>query len=63
LVVQEAMARFAVRECEDVVDGPGWARARGEIEVDVMFVLVKPRIEQERLELHASHLGIVDSRP
>src|SRR5262249_10636340 len=54
VVVQEAVARFVVGEGEDVVYGPGRSGARSEVEFCVVFVLVKPGIEQERLQLHAS---------
>ncbi len=54
LVVQEAVARFLVGEGKNVVDRPCRPGARSQVEFNVVFVLVEPRIEQERLELHAS---------
>jgi hypothetical protein len=54
VVVQEAVAGFVVGEGEDVVHGPGRSGARSEVEFYVVFVLVKPGIKEEGLELHAS---------
>jgi hypothetical protein len=53
-VVQKAVARFLVGEGENVVNRPRRPGARGKVEFYVVFVLVEPRIEQERLELHAN---------
>src|SRR6185437_3236235 len=54
VVVQKAVTRFLVGEGEDVVYGPGRSGAGREIEFDVVFVLIEPGVEQERLELHAN---------
>jgi hypothetical protein len=48
------VARFVIGQGKDVVYGPCGSGARSQVEFYVMFVLVEPGIEQERLELHAS---------
>ncbi|HZU45078.1 MAG TPA: hypothetical protein VE994_20540 [Terriglobales bacterium] len=50
---EEPLAPFLVGEREDLVDGPGRSGARREVELYVVFVLIEPGIEQERLKLHA----------
>jgi hypothetical protein len=47
------VARLIVGQGKDVVYGPRRSGARGQVEFYVVFVLVEPGIEQERLELHA----------
>src|SRR5262249_35794556 len=54
VVVQKVVACFVVRESENFVYSPDWPRARGKVEFYVVFVLVEPGVEQERLELHVS---------
>src|SRR5580704_3304480 len=59
IVVEKTVACLLVSQGKDVVDGPDRAGAGAEIEFDIVFVLVEPGVEQERLELHGQPRRIV----
>jgi hypothetical protein len=54
LVVHKAVARFLIRKRKDFIDRPLRSGARRKVEIDVVFILVEPGIQQEWLELHVS---------